>query len=43
MKMKWLGIGAYGLVCLTAIVLGIAVGLVVSLLSANWLFVQLVL
>jgi hypothetical protein len=41
MKMKWLGIGVYGLVCLAAIILGVAVGLGTSLLLANWLFVQL--
>ena len=42
MKVKWLGIGAYGLVYLAAIALGIAVAVGVLLLLVNWLFVQLV-
>lgn len=40
-EMKWLGIGVYGLVCLAAIVLGVAVGVGISLSLTIWLFDQL--
>lgn len=39
--MKWLGIGAYGLAVLAAIVLGVAVGVGVSYFLALRLFVQI--
>ena len=43
MKVKWLGIGAYGLVCLAAIAIGVAVGVGVSLWLTLWLLDQLLL
>jgi hypothetical protein len=41
-RMKWLGIGVYGLACLAAIVLGIPVRVGVSLSLTLWLFDQIV-